>query len=391
MTLRLSTLFETHIKTIIYDWKSAKRKGKIRSSSRRHLKKTKNVAPKTKNLTNKNASTTKLNESEENGVKKSSTQENVENNPQPSTSMIGQPSTSYFRRGTSRLGTNENNFQNKSEASTFSSDSDEPAVSVKERPRRSTRKKSLATSTNDFHVSLSPKHEKSNHQMIKQLKHKTRLQRSRLPVNESSEEQSDVQDEETGETSMAEVDASSVASDSSSDSDNSTDDEKPLVRIRESNGLITKNTSPSKSLTVQNKRSRRNLADSDKSHTLNHTNHSGSGESEAGHTRPKRGNLHQTRHPWNQSYGNLDQSRNNDEPLSRLRTRRRIEPSESDNSLEESSISKRSSTHRTTRSTRPIISEAVRNSSSGINNRTSRSRSDGKYIQRIKHRVTARI
>lgn len=373
MTLRLSTLFEAHIKSIIYDWKSAKRRGKITGTPTKQPQQTTRNKKSANHKRDKKEASTSLRRSDSGGSDAGpSTSQRAA---RPTTSHAV-PSTSHLRRmqgpstshaaddqpGPSRRRPPRKDIP-KTNDSDSSTDSDVlPLGSSKRTLRKSVRQKEDQHDSGDVYEPNGTRN--SSKKLKKRGKKLTKVstsssnaprasKRTRLARKTSTEEQSEENDDETVETSMAEGNGSTPTSESSSSSDNSTDDEKPLRRTRQTAASSGDQGSSQNESERLNRRRRRYESDHSYHMDMPNSRRRQIAESDSDPTiaRPTRGSTRRALQAWSQQNDSVEEARDTDEPLSRLRSRRRTQPSESE-SPEETSISKRSSSNRTTRSTR---------------------------------------
>lgn len=382
MTLRLSTLFETHIKTIIYDWKSAKRRGKISATQRKKpLLKIQNSMRNPSSINESGiepSSSRRFTDSTESdhGQNHNLTQRtrNSQDMREPAVSRapLDQPGPSHRRHNQTKKKKTRNLKHYATDKGSFSSsDSDNnPIVSPKRKLRQSVRQKKTQNpldSGDTFEPYVSNKTPKKIKRCVRKSKSgstnykQNLIKKTELMKKTSSDEQSDANDDdESVGTSMAEGDGSTITSENYFSSENSTDDDddddKPKKRTLRKLNINDKNYVNIKNESEGQKNRRRKKYESDHSFHMDPPSSRSRqivrSDSDAEVVRPTRGNTRRALQAWIQQADSIEESRENEEPLSRLRTRRRVEPSESENSPEETSISKRSSSNRLTRSSR---------------------------------------
>lgn len=352
MTLRLSTLFEAHIKSVIYDWKTIKPDRKSRTPNKHAGKKT-----RIKRKGNFRASTYAVDDSDVEDERKKP------NNKQKTTSLVngkqGSSSGTFTSDSQTALHKKINKksetvtYQKSDVSSTDSNDSDDSSdiplgtsMSLRKKIRRREEENDSGESYKPYTRYGSGKRKKSTK--------KSKL----LKTNNSSPSKKNCRNKKSSsECEVSSGMAEGFASEASSEHDTSSADvllsevDRPLRRNGRRGGA-----EPTSTNNDINRRSRRNRYESDQSFRIENDNQSRSRrignlietDSEQESFRQTRANIRRSQPIWDQRVQN-NQTHSNDAENQRV-TRRRPRISDSENSPEEASISKRVTPGRFTRS-----------------------------------------
>lgn len=367
MTLRLSTLFEAHIKSIIYNWKSAKRRTKTSPQNKKQVPPKRTSQRRTRNRRGANdavagPSSSRIDDHDDMDVDPldigtgRSTRTRHPGGSRGSTDA--QPGPSRRTRQSQEVDATESNSSSSSDG-----ESSIGVLGVNGRPMRKVRRTQQRTedaldSGESYRPTGSmPKRKgRKRRRAAKSSATSTPVKRKvKKPGNTSDDDQENNDDDSDNMSGFAD----GQASEQSSDSDESSDDNKPIGRTRRTK--VAQTTTSDHSDTADKRRTRRT-----KRYESDHSYHAESSkarktfvaESESDHEHE--GGLHATRSSTRraqQTWGQATDSLEDEEPprTSPRKTRTNTTAkasSDSDHSPEETSISKRVISSRNTRSSR---------------------------------------
>uniref|UniRef100_A0A336MD76 CSON013811 protein n=1 Tax=Culicoides sonorensis TaxID=179676 RepID=A0A336MD76_CULSO len=409
MTLRLSTLFEAHIKSIIYNWKSAKRRtknGNLRKQAaaakkaptqRRTRRRRNNIDPNEPGTsTQHNNDHDDHDEDTEMEVDPLDISDSVPNTRRRRgtrglngrSGQIRDPQPGPSRRTRMTRHSQEEDEDDSESDSSESSEDESSGSPPKEfsnsgRPMRKVRKdkEENGIDSGDSYNPYRPmsskrkakkKGGKRKRNMTKSSATSTPVKRKTRKIANSSEDDAENNDDDSADDNISAF-ADGQASEQSSDSAESSDDNKPIGRTRRGKAAAAQINSSEHS-DIDRRRTRRTKRyESDQSYHADapKTRKAFVEDSESDHEglRTTRGSTRRAQQAWGQATDSLEDDEPPRQSQRRLRTRKAT--SESEHSPEETSISKRVISNRNTRASRRNEPELEQPStSSGRSTRT---------------------